>query len=637
MLRLTGSGNFTETVPVLDDRGHMTPTEVERELQVDVALQWGSGYDAVLRSFVNVIATPHGGTHVAGFERALVRTLNEQLRAARLLKNGDEPVTKEDALEGLVAVISVRLPEPQFEGQTKEVLGTPAASRIVTQVVGTQLKAYLETPPRGAKQQARSILEKVVSAAKARIAAREHRDNQRRKSALASSSLPAKLVDCRSADDRSELFIVEGDSALGTAKMARDSEFQALLPIRGKILNVQKASLADMLKNAECASIIQVIGAGSGSSFDLDSARYQRVIFMADADVDGAHIRTLLLTLFHRYLRPMLDAGRVFAAVPPLHRIELTSARKGQDKYRYTLLRRRAEPDAAGPGAARPAVEGAGAAVQGAGRDGRVPAGRDDHGSPAPHPAPDQDRGRRRGRGDIRPADGDRGGPAPRLHRRRRGRAGSLPHRRLRELDAPVVTEAITDTGQLYVTITTRGLRAKLIARFLRAQAWWRLDTAGVSAARVARSVVSLLDTAMYLQDVPDDHPDILALEAGGCFLGDVFYPGPEGAVIVREWQLADKTPAGPADLLAALAQAVGPLKPIIGPERRPGPATAAIDVPQPPGAAPAEVPRPPGAAAVHVPSSPVPPRSRFPGTAVPSRSRFPGSPVPPRAAVPSR
>ncbi len=335
VLRLTGTGNFTETVPVLDDNGHMTPTEVDRELAVDVAVQWSSGYDTVIRSFVNVIATPHGGTHVTGFERAIVRTLNEQLRAARLLKNGDEPVVKEDILEGMVAVVSVRLPEPQFEGQTKEVLGTPAASRIVAQVVSAQLKSYFENPPRGAKQQARSVLDKVVSAAKARIAAREHRDNQRRKSALASSSLPAKLVDCRSADDRSELFIVEGDSALGTAKLARNSEFQALLPIRGKILNVQKASLADMLKNAECAAIIQVIGAGSGSSFDLDSARYQRVIFMADADVDGAHIRTLLLTLFHRYLRPMLDAGRVFAAVPPLHRVALKNVRKGQEKYKY--------------------------------------------------------------------------------------------------------------------------------------------------------------------------------------------------------------------------------------------------------------------------------------------------------------
>jgi DNA gyrase subunit B len=336
VLRLTGSGSFTETIPVLDDRGHMTPTDVERDMQVDVALQWGGGYDLVVRSFVNVIATPHGGTHVTGFERSLVSTLNEQLRTARLLKNGDKPVIKEDVLEGLVAIVSVRLPEPQFEGQTKEVLGTPAAAKIVADVVSAQLGAYFESPPRGAKQQARAVLEKVISAAKARIAAREHRDNQRRKSALASSSLPAKLVDCRSSDDRSELFIVEGDSALGTAKLARDSEFQALLPIRGKILNVQKASLADMLKNAECASIIQVLGAGSGSSFDLDSARYQRVILMSDADVDGAHIRTLLLTLFHRYLRPMMDAGRVFAAVPPLHRIELTSTRKGQDKYRYT-------------------------------------------------------------------------------------------------------------------------------------------------------------------------------------------------------------------------------------------------------------------------------------------------------------
>jgi DNA gyrase subunit B len=336
VLRLSGSGRFTETVPVLDDKGHMTPADVERELTVDVALRWGTGYECVTRSFVNVIATPKGGTHVAGFERALVRTLNEQLRAARLLRNGDDPVSKEDVAEGLTAVVAVRLPEPQFEGQTKEVLGTPPASKIVAQVVGQELRSFFTAPRRGQKQQGRAVLEKVVSAAKARIAAREHRENQRRKSALASSALPAKLVDCRSADDRSELFIVEGDSALGTAKLARDSEFQALLPIRGKILNVQKASLADMLKNAECAAIIQVLGAGSGRTFDLDAARYQRCIFMADADVDGAHIRCLLLTLFHRYLRPMLDAGRVFAAVPPLHRIELINPRKGEQKYRYT-------------------------------------------------------------------------------------------------------------------------------------------------------------------------------------------------------------------------------------------------------------------------------------------------------------
>ncbi len=336
VLRLTGAGQFSETVPVLDDQGHMTPTDVDRELQVDVALQWSTGYDTKTVSFVNVIATPKGGTHVTGFERALSKTLNAQLRAARLLKNGDEPAKTEDALEGLTAVIGVRLPEPQFEGQTKEVLGTPAASRIVADVVSRELTGVFEARSRAGKQQARAVLEKVAAATKARIAAREHRDNQRRKSALATSALPAKLVDCRSADDRSELFIVEGDSALGTAKLARNSEFQALLPIRGKILNVQKASLADMLKNAECAAIIQVLGAGSGASFDLDAARYQRVIFMSDADVDGAHIRTLLLTLFHKYLRPMLDAGRVFAAVPPLHRIELSNPRKGQQKYNYT-------------------------------------------------------------------------------------------------------------------------------------------------------------------------------------------------------------------------------------------------------------------------------------------------------------
>ncbi|HXS63452.1 MAG TPA: DNA topoisomerase IV subunit B [Streptosporangiaceae bacterium] len=336
VLRLTGTGQFVETVPVLDDLGHLTPTEVERTIEVDVALRWDSGYDSIARSFVNVIATPKGGTHVTGFERSLVKTINEQLKASRVLKAGDESVVKEDVLEGLTAVVSVRLPEPQFEGQTKEVLGTPAASTIVAQVVKTELTAFLEGRVRGSKQQAKAVLEKVAAAAKTRIAAREHRENQRRKSVLASSALPAKLVDCRAADDRSELFIVEGDSALGTAKLARDSEFQALLPIRGKILNVHKASLSDMLKNAECAAIIQVLGAGSGNAFDLEAARYQRVIMMSDADVDGAHIRCLLLTLFYRYMKPLVEAGRVFAAVPPLHRIELVNPKRGAEKYLYT-------------------------------------------------------------------------------------------------------------------------------------------------------------------------------------------------------------------------------------------------------------------------------------------------------------
>ncbi|MEC4015843.1 DNA gyrase/topoisomerase IV subunit B [Streptomyces sp. H27-D2] len=337
VLRLSGTGSFKETVPVLDDRGHMTATEVTRELGVDIALRWGTGYDTNLKSFVNIIATPKGGTHVSGFERSLAKTVNEALRAGKLLRVAEDDVNKDDAMEGLTAVVTVRLAEPQFEGQTKEVLGTSAAARIVANVLAKELKEFLTSSKRDTKQQARAVLEKVVAAARTRIAARQHKDAQRRKTALESSSLPAKLADCRSDDvERSELFIVEGDSALGTAKLARNSEFQALLPIRGKILNVQKSSISDMLKNAECGAIIQVIGAGSGRTFDIDQARYGKVIFLADADVDGAHIRCLLLTLFQRYMRPMVEQGRVFSAVPPLHRVELTNPKKGVDKYIYT-------------------------------------------------------------------------------------------------------------------------------------------------------------------------------------------------------------------------------------------------------------------------------------------------------------
>ncbi len=337
VLRLQGESTFTETVPILDESGQMTPQDVERTLGVDIAVRWDDDYDSRLRSFVNIIATPKGGTHVNGFERGLTKTFNEVLKNTRLLKGGDPDIVKDDILEGLTAVVTVRLAEPQFEGQTKEVLGTPPVTRIVNQIVARELKAFLTTSKAADKAKARQLMEKVVGAARTRVAARQQRDNQRRKNALESSALPAKLADCRSSDvDRTELFIVEGDSALGTAKSARDSEFQALLPIRGKILNVQKASVGDMLKNAECSSIIQVVGAGSGRTFDIDAARYGRIIFMADADSDGAHIRCLLATLFFRYMRPLVEAGRVFTAVPPLHRIELVNPRKGQDKYVYT-------------------------------------------------------------------------------------------------------------------------------------------------------------------------------------------------------------------------------------------------------------------------------------------------------------
>lgn len=336
VLRIGGSDRFVETVPVLDADGAMTPTDVERDLEVDIALRWSDTYDTKVASFVNIIATPKGGTHVTGFERGLVRAFGKALDGTRLLKAGEE-VVKEDILEGLTAVVTVRLAEPQFEGQTKEVLGTPPVTRLVARIVESELVAFLTTSKPSQRPQARAVLEKAVGASRTRVAARAHKENQRRKNALESSTLPAKLADCRSADsDRTELFIVEGDSAMGTAKMARNSEFQALLPIRGKILNVQKASVGDMLKNAECAAIIQVVGAGSGRTFDLDAARYGKIIFMADADSDGAHIRTLLTTLFFTYMRPLIEAGKVYTAVPPLHRFELTHPRRGQDRYLYT-------------------------------------------------------------------------------------------------------------------------------------------------------------------------------------------------------------------------------------------------------------------------------------------------------------
>ncbi|MFJ5859806.1 type IIA DNA topoisomerase subunit B [Pseudarthrobacter sp. NPDC092439] len=336
--RLHGSGKFKETVPVLDERGHSQLAEVERDCEVDVALRWGIGYDSAVRSFVNIISTPKGGTHQSGFEQALVKTFRKAVETnARKLKAGNDKIEKDDIFAGLTAVLTVRLAEPQFEGQTKEILGTSAVRAIVAKVVEREISAKLTSSNRNDKAQSALLLEKIVSEMKSRISARVHKETQRRKNALETSSMPTKLADCRTDDvERSELFIVEGDSALGTAKLARSSDFQALLPIRGKILNVQKASVGDMLSNAECAALIQVVGAGSGRSFDISAARYGKVILMTDADVDGAHIRTLLLTLFFRYMRPMIDEGRVFAAVPPLHRVEVINPGQKANEMIYT-------------------------------------------------------------------------------------------------------------------------------------------------------------------------------------------------------------------------------------------------------------------------------------------------------------
>ena len=337
VIRISGTGEYSETVPVLDEKGHMMPTEVERVMGVDIAMQWGNGYESTGASFVNIISTPKGGTHTLGFERAITKVMNDMLRSTKTLKNNEADVIKDDVLEGLTSVVTVRMSEPQFEGQTKEVLGTAAATKIVAAVVAAEMEKFFNSTKRIDKATGKLILEKIANASRTRVSARAHKDLQRRKNALESSSLPTKLSDCRSDDtERTELFIVEGDSALGTTKAARNSEFQAILPIRGKILNVQKASLSQMLENTECASIIQVIGAGSGKSFSLEDARYGRIILMSDADVDGAHIRCLLLTLLCRYMRPLIEDGRVFAAIPPLHRIDVVGGKRGEIHYTYS-------------------------------------------------------------------------------------------------------------------------------------------------------------------------------------------------------------------------------------------------------------------------------------------------------------
>ncbi|MBC9945154.1 type IIA DNA topoisomerase subunit B [Leucobacter sp. cx-328] len=341
--RVVSTATFTETVPVMDEKtGHLVSREVERECEVDVALRWGTGYDTEIQSFVNIISTPKGGTHLSGFEQGLTKFFRKQIEQnSRKLKAGSDKPEKDDILTGLTAVVTVRFPEPQFEGQTKEVLGTAPIRAIVSKAMNAALTERFESTKKQDKAETALLLEKMVSEMKSRIAMRTQRDTARRKSSLESSSLPAKLIDCRSKDVQStELFIVEGDSALGTARPARDSEFQALLPIRGKILNVQKASLAEMLSNAECGAIIKVVGAGSGRDFDLASARYGKVILMSDADVDGAHIRTLLLTLFFRYMRPMVEAGRVYAAVPPLHRVIVQNAGRKPNDVIYTYSER---------------------------------------------------------------------------------------------------------------------------------------------------------------------------------------------------------------------------------------------------------------------------------------------------------
>ena len=297
-------------------------SDQSEDAEIELAMQWTNTYTESILTFANNINTHEGGTHEEGFRKALTKAINDFARAKNLLKEKDVNLTGEDVREGLTAVVSVRVKEPQFEGQTKTKLGNTEIRSYVEKTLNRKLPEWLEKY----SPEARRIVDKCINAAKARDAARKARELTRRKSGLESGGLPDKLADCSSREPgESELFIVEGKSAAGPAKSARDSETQAILPIRGKILNVEKARLAKALQNAEVQDIITAVGTGIGDDFDLSKVRYHKIVLLADADVDGAHIRTLLLTLLFRHLRPLIEAGYVYVAQPPLYRVKVGS------------------------------------------------------------------------------------------------------------------------------------------------------------------------------------------------------------------------------------------------------------------------------------------------------------------------
>ena len=327
-----GLSSFVEFLNKNKEKINAKPIYIEKdgEVPVEIAIQYTTAYSENIYSFVNNINTIEGGTHLEGFKRALTKTFNDYAKSHNLIKEKDGNLQGEDIREGITAVISVKVKEPQFEGQTKTKLGNSNVTGIVQSVVNEEFSAYLEENPTVAK----SILEKCISASRAREAARKARELVRRKNALETSTLPGKLADCSEKDaENCEVYIVEGDSAGGSAKQGRDRKFQAILPLWGKMLNVEKARADKIYGNDKLNPVILAIGAGIGADFDITKIRYGKVIIMADADVDGAHIRTLLLTFFFRYMRPLIENGNVYLAQPPLYKL----SKKGMtDIYCYT-------------------------------------------------------------------------------------------------------------------------------------------------------------------------------------------------------------------------------------------------------------------------------------------------------------
>jgi len=328
IISINGIDSFIEKVPV---NGKMT--DVVRECTVDVALRWVKGYDTTVVSFVNTIPTSHGGTHLSGFNKSLTSAVNNALlkdsrKLAKLVKTKQHRATKDDVQEGLVAALKVTFSEPQFRGQTKQELGTPAVEGIVARIVYDQLKEWFE-PGGGPRTHVKAIGDKITNAIINRVASKQVLETRRKAANLGSTGMPQKLADCRDHGPNSELILVEGDSAAGPAKRGRDSKTMAILPLRGKVVNAAKASAKQVLDNAEAKALFTSVGAGAGKDFNLDDARYGRIVILCDADVDGSHIRCLLLTLIHRYMRPMLAAGHVYAAQPPLF-----TTKVGNETYR---------------------------------------------------------------------------------------------------------------------------------------------------------------------------------------------------------------------------------------------------------------------------------------------------------------